>query len=105
MYVYWRWGVIVLYSTRFLVEPTRLGGMTCDYHRGILHFDGITRSMKLPLESYSTRENTNVGARALLEAEQEKVRVRVSKGAPTPHVRRSESCRRDVGIAVGGLSL
>ena len=38
-------------------------------YRVILNSDGSTRSMKLPLESYSTRKNAHVGAWVLLEVE------------------------------------
>ena len=51
-------------------------------------------SLKLPLESYSTRENADGGAWVLLEVEQEDARVRRSRRATTPNVRHT----RDFGV-------
>ncbi|CAN0076408.1 unnamed protein product, partial [Scytosiphon promiscuus] len=45
-------------------------------YRVILHSDGSTRSMKLPLESYSTDDDAGVGSWVLLEVEQEEARIR-----------------------------
>ena len=55
--------VIALYA--ILEEPQPASRDKYDY-RVTLHSDGSTRSMKLPLESYGNRKNTDVGAGVLL---------------------------------------
>ena len=94
---------MVIALCAILEEPQPASRDKYDY-RVTLHSDGSTRSMKLPLESYSTRENADVGAWVLLEVEQEEVRVRRSKRAPAPDVHRSELpawCRDG---CIGGFS-
>ena len=74
-----------------VVEPTQLRWTSRLYdYRVILHSDGSTRSMKLPLESYSTDDDAGVGSWVLLEVEQEEARIRKSRRATTPNVRHSE---------------
>ena len=58
--------------------------------------------MKLLSESYSPRKKTEVGARVLLEVEQEEARIRRSRRAPTLMFA-VRSFRRDARMAVGGL--
>ena len=55
----------------------------------MLHADGSTNSMKLPLKSYSTDEGAAVGAWVLPEARQQEG-VRRSGRALTPNVRNTE---------------
>lgn len=59
-------------------------------YRVVLHCDGSTCSMKLPLELYSTDEDAGVGAWVLLEVEEEEARVRRSRRSTTPNVRNME---------------
>ena len=62
----------------------------CEYdYCVILHADGSTNSLKLPLESYSTDEGATVGAWVLLEAG-EQGGVRRSGRALIPNVRNAE---------------
>ena len=58
----WFGGVITLQSPR------------CEYdYRVMLHADGSTNSLTMPIESYSTDEGAAVGAWVLLEARQQGV--------------------------------
>lgn len=59
-------------------------------YRVVLHCDGSTCSMKLPLELYSTDEDAGVGAWVLLEVEEEGATVRRSRRSTTPNVRNME---------------
>ena len=62
----------------------------CEYdYRVMLHADGSTNVIKLPLKSHSTDEGGAVGAWALLEAGQQEG-VRRSGRALTPNVRNTE---------------
>ena len=73
------------------IEHTRFLGCNHDY-RVILHDDGSTNSLKLPLVSYSTDEGVTcatVGAWVLLEAGEQRG-VRRSGRALTPNVRNAE---------------
>ena len=54
---------IVLYAISRRAHPA--SRYEYDY-RVILHSDGGTRSVKLPLESYGNRKNTDIGAGVLL---------------------------------------
>ena len=59
-------------------------------YRVVLHCDGSTCSMKLPLELYTTDENAGVGAWVLLEVEAEEATVRRSRRSTTRNVRNTE---------------
>ena len=63
-----------------------------DYRVILQKADTSTRSMKLPLESYSTNEGARVGAWVLLEIEQRE-EVRPGRSA-TPKVRNTETSTR-----------
>ena len=69
----------------------------------ILHSDGSTRSMELPLESYSNRKNTNIGAGVLLyrgrEGGDTDEEVQACTNNQPLIVFAARSCRRDVGMA------
>ena len=58
-------------------------------YRVMLHVDGSTNSIKLPLKSYSTDEGAAVGAWVLPEVRQQEG-VRRSGQALTPSIRNTE---------------